>query len=451
MPITQVSRVRTIKSALNIVSIDNVITVYDNSTLTIGTVLYDNYTIIGLNSFIKNLKAFTVIKSLAEIDLPNFLVEDSETDKLYKTLDVEWGSARKQLDLFLGVEGIYSQVGSMSVLNPSGYPFRIYNLMDLFTDNLALELGENSQIAVQVKDVGFGLLEVEDIITIHGSYIEELILKSPDPIYNYTINTATPDPSPSPTPTPTPTPDPLPGFGTLNFVLQLDAETLTYADDDLVPIWQHDDAQHVVTQTIVGLQPIYKLNILNTKPAIYFDNQSRRFDILNASNEFSPIELIPLSGNWLTFVVCNFDYDSNVFTIYDPGNETPNMGFTITRTETRLGFVSGNNVHDSRVIGYTLQYNTWYILALCKRGNVFSFYINGTLAGTATNSVPFKSVDTYLSYGAIGQSSYFGGNSSGDFQGYVSDILIMDSFTDADINNIGNHLKNKYLLTWNNI
>jgi hypothetical protein len=50
---------------------------------------------------VKNLKAHAKINSLPPIKLPDFQLEDSETDKLYKTLDIEWGSARKQLNLYI--------------------------------------------------------------------------------------------------------------------------------------------------------------------------------------------------------------------------------------------------------------------------------------------------------------------------------------------------------------
>ncbi|MBW4480348.1 MAG: hypothetical protein KME54_26800 [Tolypothrix brevis GSE-NOS-MK-07-07A] len=135
--------------------------------------------LISVNAFVKNLKAHAKISSLAPVKLPNFTLEDSETDKLYKTLDIEWGSARKQLNLYISDNDTdWYQVGAISLLNPSGYPYRIYNLMDLITDNLAIELGENGRIGVQVQDVGYGALQTGDNITIHGSYVQEIAVDS---------------------------------------------------------------------------------------------------------------------------------------------------------------------------------------------------------------------------------------------------------------------------------
>jgi hypothetical protein len=130
---------------------------------------------LSLNGFVKNLKAFSKISSLAAVQLPVFELEDSESQKLFKTLDIEFNSPRKQLDLFISVNNEWNQVGSASLLNPSGYPYRMYNLMDFYTDNSAAELGENGKIGVKISDVGYGLLTGNDTVTIHGSYIQEFV------------------------------------------------------------------------------------------------------------------------------------------------------------------------------------------------------------------------------------------------------------------------------------
>lgn len=189
MPISSVDRVKPITLSLSAVNQANIVTIYQNSNLTVGDELMTGYTIISFNCFIKNLKAFAQIKSVAEAPLPDFLVEDSETDKLYKTLDIEWKSPRKQLSLYVSSNNQgWFKVGSLSLLNPAGYPFRIYNLMDLFTDNLALELGESSKVGISVDEVGFGLLAANDTVTIHGSYVEEIFLQSIDPIQPVIVN-----------------------------------------------------------------------------------------------------------------------------------------------------------------------------------------------------------------------------------------------------------------------
>ena len=188
MPVSSINRVKSI--ALPLVSGNSeIVPIYQKSDLSIGSELFPGHTIISFNCFIKNLKAFAQIKSLPEAPLPNFEIRDSETQKLFKVLDVEWKSPRKQISLFVGVNNQeWHQVGSVSLLNPQRYPFRIYNLMDMFTDNLALELGDNSRVGVQVVDVGHGLLAAEDTVTLHGSYVEEIFVRSPPDIFNINLS-----------------------------------------------------------------------------------------------------------------------------------------------------------------------------------------------------------------------------------------------------------------------
>lgn len=191
MPISSVNRVKTITVDLNAAIGSSLVTIYQNSGVTIGSELLPGYTVVSFNCFLKNLKAFAKIQSLEESPLPNFAIEDSATDKLYKTLDVEWKSPRKQLSLYIASGNQdWSQVGSISLLNPYGYPFRIYNLMDLYTDNLALELGDNSRIGIVVNDIGYGLLEATDTVTIHGSYVEEIYLENKEPPININVTVA---------------------------------------------------------------------------------------------------------------------------------------------------------------------------------------------------------------------------------------------------------------------
>lgn len=188
MPISSVDRVKSITLPLNSADGSNIVTIYQSNNLTVGSELMTDYTIVSFNCFLKNLKAFAEITSLPEVPLPDFLVEDSETDKLYKTLDIEWKSPRKQLSLYVASNNQeWFKVGSVSLLNPSGYPFRIYNLMDLFTDNLAMELGENSRIGISVDPAGYGLLEVGDTVTIHGSYVEEIYLLTKETPININV------------------------------------------------------------------------------------------------------------------------------------------------------------------------------------------------------------------------------------------------------------------------
>lgn len=169
----QYSIVETIELEINQFNSGQIITIYENTG---NQNTMPGTTTLTVNSFVKNLKAFSKISSLPGIRMPNFLLEDSETDKTYKMLDVLWNNPRKQLNLFISKTGsTWKEVGAVSVLNPSGYPYKSYNLQDYYTSNLAIELGRNGKLGVQVQDVGYGGLTGDDKIVIHGSYVEEIV------------------------------------------------------------------------------------------------------------------------------------------------------------------------------------------------------------------------------------------------------------------------------------
>lgn len=199
MPVSTINRVKTIAFTLNKNTGTDIIPFYEIEGLSLGAELIPGHRIISFNSFVKNLKAYAKISSLDPVKLPDINVEDSDTDKLYKLLDVEWTSARKQLDLFISnFNNVWEPVGSLSILNPSGYPYRVYNLIDVYTDNIAIELGDNGKLGCQIKDAGYGLLSGDDKLTIHGSYVEEIFVEYDERPINITVSgsggTATPTP-----------------------------------------------------------------------------------------------------------------------------------------------------------------------------------------------------------------------------------------------------------------
>lgn len=189
--IIQYNKVRTIARKLNSVTSNTIVTLYENAGLDSVSQIA-GITPISVNGFVKNLKVYAKISSLAEATLPNFSLEDSDTDKLYKALNVEWTSPRKQLNLYISDNRLsWEPIGSISLLNPAGYPYRIYNLLDLYTDSIALEIGMNGRIGVSLQDVGYGLLTQQDSVTIFGTYLEEIVAQKiiSMPLYSSAENT----------------------------------------------------------------------------------------------------------------------------------------------------------------------------------------------------------------------------------------------------------------------
>ncbi|MEH2148238.1 MAG: hypothetical protein V7K63_08730 [Nostoc sp.] len=103
---------------------------------------------------INNLKAVSWIYSLAEVPFPVFELEDTESKQLLTAINLEWKSPRIQMDVVIDIDGSeqWQRIAAYSLLNSSPYPYREYTLGDH-------TLGDNAMLGLQVRAVGFGLLQ----------------------------------------------------------------------------------------------------------------------------------------------------------------------------------------------------------------------------------------------------------------------------------------------------
>ena len=99
MAIQEFNVTGTIAVSLNPYS-DRITTIFDGAAKSNPAKIPPS-TIISVNSFVKNLRAMASIKSLMPVALPSFDLTDSSTEKLRKTLSLEWESPRKQIDLLI--------------------------------------------------------------------------------------------------------------------------------------------------------------------------------------------------------------------------------------------------------------------------------------------------------------------------------------------------------------
>lgn len=169
--------VETIALPLPITTADQPIIVIDNNPDKYANKFGFNHQKFTCSCFVKELSCRATIRSAGETRIPQYLDTDTDSDRLIKALDVEWKSPRKQLSCHIGKQGQnWVNVGSVSLLNSSGYPYRKYRLMDLYTDALAIELGANSRIGVTIDEVGSGRLTTSDYVCLHGSVTYEFII-----------------------------------------------------------------------------------------------------------------------------------------------------------------------------------------------------------------------------------------------------------------------------------
>ncbi len=198
MTIKSINVVKKIAQRITSANENNLVVLFNNIN-PVSSIPSDS--IISVNGFLKNLKAYSRITSTLEVPLPNIQITDSDQERLFATLDIEWKSQRKHLDLLVSADGNdYIEIGTISLIRQQGYPYRMHSLLDFFTDGLADEFGDNGKVAVKISDVGYGLLSGDDTVTIHGSYLQEIVYDEAliaNPISNQMqINSINPPPNP---------------------------------------------------------------------------------------------------------------------------------------------------------------------------------------------------------------------------------------------------------------
>jgi hypothetical protein len=133
-----------------------------------------------------------MMNSLESVPIPELLPTDSNSQKILKTMDIEWNSPRKILNLWLSNNNSdWLLGGQVSLYRTEGYPYRIYALKDLLTDNLSFELGSDGYLGISVTDTGNGYIAASDVTHIQGSIVEEYSFQEnglPPNYINYSFN-----------------------------------------------------------------------------------------------------------------------------------------------------------------------------------------------------------------------------------------------------------------------
>lgn len=136
------------------------------------------------NGFLTELYIYAEIESLAENPLPEYLAEDTEAEKVIKTLNAMWGSSvpKFYIQLWRYKESTNEWLprGKISLTNQYGYPYTISRPLDLLTDNIARDFGEKYRLGVSVIDAGSGLLRSDDLVIIDGTWKQDIRIIKPD-------------------------------------------------------------------------------------------------------------------------------------------------------------------------------------------------------------------------------------------------------------------------------
>ncbi|MEH1765797.1 MAG: hypothetical protein V7K76_26050 [Nostoc sp.] len=153
------------------------------------------YRVINENLSLSNLQAIAYIYSLPVVAFPVFDLTESDSQQLLTAINLEWQNARIQLDTLVrvGLTGTYQRIASNSLTNPNPYPYKQFTL-----DNQLL--GSGDMLAVQVRNVGYGLLQNSaggsDVVTVSADLtttitIEETVDNASVVANNITTTAAT--------------------------------------------------------------------------------------------------------------------------------------------------------------------------------------------------------------------------------------------------------------------
>lgn len=134
---------------------------------------YDRVASLRYYGFITDLRVKIDINSLDESPIPNLDVTASRSDRITAVRDMEWKAPRKQLDLFLrNSSSGWTNIASISLLNRT--PYYHLNLLGYLSDTGAFCIGNDSVLAAQITDIGYGLLNTGDYLSFFGSVREEV-------------------------------------------------------------------------------------------------------------------------------------------------------------------------------------------------------------------------------------------------------------------------------------
>lgn len=128
------------------------------------------YRVIHEAATVEGLRAISYISSFAAAEFPVFGIEASESERFFAALNLEWSSERCQMNVLIEIEDNYNKISVQSLLNPSPYPFREYDLGDF-------SLGNNSHLYIQIQDVGYGLLTGSDNVVFHGNIVRDITIE----------------------------------------------------------------------------------------------------------------------------------------------------------------------------------------------------------------------------------------------------------------------------------
>lgn len=141
------------------------------------------------SGFITSLRLNIDIRSIAEFKYPVPGAEQSEEQVAAAVRDAQSTSAKKQINLLMRRDGADAvRIASVWIYNRR--PYYSIDILLYFTDAAAFDVASDTALLVQMESIGFGVLEAQDSIVIHGSAVEEAENTAPSLNVNVFANQA---------------------------------------------------------------------------------------------------------------------------------------------------------------------------------------------------------------------------------------------------------------------
>lgn len=202
-------------------------------------------------------------------------------------------------------------------------------------------------------------------------------------------------------------------------------------DGDVVGQWQDQATAAVhVAQGTADNKPLLKLNILNGQPVLRFDGAN---DVLSSAFTVGGV----LSQPFTIFAVAKIDdAEDNAFNVLTDGDDTTNRCFSGKKNNNNWMIHSGVDIEGSAAD------TSWNIWCMLFHGASSQFWHDGS--SEASGDAGADAPDGF-SVGAQTNQLYA-------WDGDIAEIIIYDSnLSDADKNEIGQYLAEKYGLSWSDI
>lgn len=135
------------------------------------------------SGFITSLRMSVNIKSVSELILPDPDLLASDEAQQLKEKEVVLNTSRKSICLYVK-NSLSPPVLAGEILLFNRYPYYFIDLLKYLTSSSTFDAASDTTISVQIKEVGHGLLQGDDKITIIGSAVEEAPLPETNALYD---------------------------------------------------------------------------------------------------------------------------------------------------------------------------------------------------------------------------------------------------------------------------